>query len=74
MRVTRERRVTALANDFAEYEIKDSLWKELKGQGMSDEEALVEAKANGGAEVVQYSSEVDEVHQVHESDITVDAA
>lgn len=70
MLITKETRQTAIVNHTAQFEINEAYWKSLLDDGMSEEEALEEARSQGNAESISFHTEMDESVMIHETNIS----
>lgn len=72
MNVTKTRRITCLADETVVYTVPDEIITHLMGKdGMTKEEAVEHALANGHGEVDSYEVEVDEVVMEHETNLEI---
>ena len=70
MIVTKSTRQTAIVDHDAQYEIPDDYWASLLDKGLSEEEALEEARASCHARSISFSTEMVESVQIHETDVS----
>ena len=70
MIITKTTRQTAIVDHEAQYEIDENYWQSLLNEGLSGDEALEKARAEGHAKSISFSTEMIESVMVHESDIS----
>ena len=70
MLITRRTRQTAIVDHEEQYEIDDQYWDELLASGLSQEEALDEARSQAEAESVSYSTEMVGSLEIHETNMS----
>ena len=70
--ITKNMRAHAVVDVSTEYEIDKKYWNELIKEGMSEDEALDEARSNGEADFIKQISDVIDITQEHESSLHID--
>jgi len=70
MLVTKCTRQTAIVDHEEQYEIDDKYWKELLASGLSQEEALDEARSQGNAESTRFSTEMVDTLEIHQTNMS----
>jgi len=70
MIITKTTRQTAIVNHEAQFEVDEQYWNSLLEGGMSEEDALDEARSQCKAESVSFSTEMIESIQDHETEIS----
>ncbi len=72
MLITQQTRETAIVEREVEYEIDDTYWNSLLDGGMSEEDALEEARSQCRAKRIAFAIELVESVATHETDISLD--
>ncbi|MFT6907004.1 MAG: hypothetical protein ACJAS1_003678 [Oleiphilaceae bacterium] len=70
MNIELRTRQTAIVNHTAQYEVDDKYWQSLLDSGLSEKEAIEEARSQGEAESLAFETEMVESVQIHETDIS----